>query len=189
MGGDRSVRDWACAEGGARWRGSRLAVDHRRSFHAASFAALPNRTVSAADKRRLCSLCPINMLIECSNAALLLESRSMSLHFPLFQTSPLSCRPPPHPTPSPNPSPPSFSLWLLMAWCSITRISCWEQGSIIKGLAWEITLGCRCVSPTAHYNSQLFRCFWSLTSHQVFFSVLKKIVGTLKDWHRLPRLL
>lgn len=106
-----------------------------------------------------------------------------------FSKHPLSPAAPPHPTPSPNPSPPSFSLWLLMAWCSITRISCWEQGSIIKGLAWEITLGCRCVSPTAHYNSQLFRCFWSLTSHQVFFSVLKKIVGTLKDWQRLPRLL
>lgn len=123
-------------------------------------AAQPN----CLSSKQAAPLCPINMLIECSNAALLLKSTSVSLHFPLFQTSSLSCIPP-----TTTPSPPSFSLWLLMAWCSITRISCCEQGSIIKGLAWETTLGCRCVSPTAHYNSQLFRCFWRLTSHQVFF--------------------
>lgn len=120
-------------------RGDRLAVDRRTSLHTAS---------SAVNKQRLCLICRPNTLIERSNAALLAESHKRVAPFPTFPNI-LSVVPNRPLSPPLSPLHPSLPLWLAMAWCSITRISCREQGSIIKGLACETTLGCRCVPHTA----------------------------------------
>lgn len=69
-------------------------------------------------------------------------------------------------------SSPFFFLWLVTAWCYITRISSREHGSIIKGLAWETTLYCCCVPHTARsQDSPLFTfCAAShkILTHMVF---------------------
>lgn len=62
----------------------------------------PTELPQQLNERRLCLIRRMNMLAEGSNAALLLQPTSMSLHFPLFPTPCLSCRPPASPPPHPR---------------------------------------------------------------------------------------